>query len=291
MNERLQIVQRIYYQRGRDTFPKEEGSCSEDDSRFLLSILDVPTNEDRSTIQNAINFARSWIELGRILPQKVINKIVLYSFYTPAYIPQLALLAPLFPSRNWLFNSIDKILRTKTDLFKKSIKENNPVWGFILREFDEDFYEKSELLDKSYDERAFAFLAESVIFSWPYDQSTNVTISQLVQAFAQFCIEHQSTASNGLLSVLAPIFPNEISQVADGCLERLSSASLTALYTLGYIKKGKSNGDKFILAMKLLPRMPDVALDYIHDSYQTIEGKTVLTMKEHFDSENNCFIP
>jgi hypothetical protein len=72
-SSRLTLFDKLAFQRAKETFPAQSGTCSEDDGAFLLSILEVSTNVECGTIQQAINLARSWCELGTILPQNLMN--------------------------------------------------------------------------------------------------------------------------------------------------------------------------------------------------------------------------
>ena len=287
---------KICYDRAKETFPKEKGTCSEDTEQFILSITEVKESSDIPTLQNAINFARSWAELGFILPQKVMNKILRAAFKEKIIVPQLSLLASFFSNNNWLFNAIMKLMKTQPKVFIESIEKNNPVWGFILKAFDADFYEKSVMLDTNYYERPISFLSEVLLFRWPQKPTDEislmsipqVSISENAKMIIDFCVNLKGEAANGIINSIAPLFPNETLSSISGHADRLTGNNLAYFVSLGFKKKDGLKGDDLTIALKILPRNPKLA-DSLARNLDDAQKKTYQEMKNHFNTTTKHF--
>lgn len=284
---RLTIYDQLSYQRAKETFPKEKGTCPEETSQFINLILEVNENSEAPTIQNAINFARSWTELGFILPQEIMNKILRAAFEFPIFIPQLSLLASFFHDASWLFNALLKLIRKQPDLIKKSIQNNFEVWNFIFKYFDKDFYEKSESLDIDYSERQFAFLSEVLIFKWPQDQM-ETTISNNVKSISQFCASLDGEVPDGILNCLAPLFPKEVLSALSGKVDRLNSQNLAFFYSLGLNESEDFAGDKLVIALKMIPKDLEIA-QQLASELDEAQSKTFQQMLSHFNTSTKHF--
>lgn len=284
---RLTIYDQLSYQRAKETFPKENGTCPEETFQFINLILEVNENSEAPTIQNAINFARSWAELGFILPQEIMNKILHAAFEFPIFIPQLSLIASFFHDVSWLFNALLKLIKKYPDLIKKSIENNNEVWNFIFKYFDKDFYEKSESLDIDYSERQFAFLSEVLVFYWPSDQ-TETTISNNVKLISQFCVSLDGEVPEAILNCLAPLFPKEVLSSLSGNVDKLNSQNLAFFYSLGLNESEDFVGDKLIMALKMIPKDINIAQELASELDEQ-GSKAFNQMLKHFNTSTKHF--
>ncbi|KAK8863609.1 hypothetical protein M9Y10_011297 [Tritrichomonas musculus] len=284
---RLSVYDQLSYQRAKETFPKEEGTCPEETFHFINLILEVNENSEAPTIQNAINFARSWAELGFILPQEIMNKILRAAFQFPIFIPQLSLLASFFHDASWLFNALLKLIKKQPDLIKKSIQNNFEVWNFILKYFDKDFFEKSESLDIDYSERQFAFLSEVLIFKWPQDQY-ETTISNNVKSISQFCASLDGEVPDAILNCLAPLFPKEVISSLSGKIDKLNSQTLAYFYSLGLNENKDFTGNKLVMALKLIPRNSAIAQQLANELDEE-DSKTFQQMLKHYNTTTKHF--
>jgi hypothetical protein len=231
-----------------------------------------------------------WCELGTILPQKIMNRIVYAAFLHPKFVPQLSLFAPYCTRRNcWLFCSILRLLQRHSEFFQRSIAESGPVWDFILPEIACDLSDKSEFLETPYDERPFAFLVESVIFAWPMAEIRNVTISSVVAAVASFCAAASGWVPDELLSYLAPLFPAEVVAAVAGKMNRLNAVCLEFLIAKGFNTPEHFTGNTAVIAMKLLPRMTDRALAMLEGD-ESEDAEIVRQMFRHLNTETKYFI-
>lgn len=293
---RLAIFDKSHLHRARSTFPEQAGTMDLENTTYLLSILEVSREVDCSIILNAINLSHSWAILGQILPQRVMNRMLLAAFRHPKLIPKVSQIAQTCDGRSWIFQAIQKLMRSNIDLFKESITNNNPVWtDFLLPEFAEDFYTKSEYVDDPYDERMFAFLIESVLFNWPVEKTVEVEIERdIAPSFAKFCIEANTDVANELLSYLLPVFSDQLFDiVAGGYADRLNAQSLTFLYMKrDKEKKGKKiTGNMAIMAEKLLPHMPKEAKKILSQlDANDPERETLECMIKHYNEQTKRFV-
>ena len=173
--EKLVPSDRIYFQRAIETFPEEKGNCSDDITEFILNIFEVNDKSNQSFIQNAVNFIRTWSEVGLNFPQRVMDLLFYVSFKHPFFLSQLAALSSSYSNSGWLFHSLLALVQDHTDLFKESIFHDFPVWEFILQEFDRDFFTKSDVLSTPYSDRPYSFLCESILFGWPARSASSVS--------------------------------------------------------------------------------------------------------------------
>ncbi|OHT10872.1 hypothetical protein TRFO_19660 [Tritrichomonas foetus] len=305
MNEkRFKIFDQLCFNRALETFPEEPGTCPEYTSQFILSILEVSENSDKSTLQNAINFARSWAELGFILPQKVMNRVLRAAFEFPIFIPQLSLLSPFFSNKGWLFNALLKLIREQPDLFFRSIEKNNSVWNFIFKQFDQDFFDKSEILDIEYSERPFSFLSEVLIFEWPSKNSpssSEISIANNVRLIAEYCLAHPGEVADSILNCIAPLFPNEILPILAGKAEVLNGNNLAYFFSLYSNDNDESDhkkeasdmkncltGDSLTMALKLLPKNLKLAQSLVEGLGES-EKRIFDEMLSHYNEKTKHF--
>jgi hypothetical protein len=99
----------------------------------------------------------------------------------------------------WLFHGISHWAKHDSESFKRSISENNAIWDFILPAIAEDFADKSEHLDATYEEMPICFLIESILFRCPMDRPSNLTVKEI-----------NGKVANEMLSYLVPLFPREV---------------------------------------------------------------------------------
>lgn len=292
---RFTVFDKVCYQRAKETFPYQDGDMELENSTYLASILDVHDEIDCSIIQNAINLSHSWAILGQMLPQRVMNKVLLAAFYHPKLIPKLTQIAETCDGRSWIFHAIGKISKHNMDLLRDSIRQDNPVWtDFLLNEFADDFYDKSIYIEMPYDQRPFAFLIESILFGWPVDKTTGVEIGRdVVTSVVQFCLDCNSKVGNELINYLAPIFPSHVIKlVAEGFSDRLSSKILEFFkYMWTSRNKPELQGNRAIMAEKLLSRDWKEAerlmkeMDPADPEMETLEA-----MMRHFNKKTKRFV-
>ena len=284
---KLTIFDQQNYLRALETFPKEKGKCPEDTENFLGNILEVNQEADEAIIQNAINFTRSWTELGFSLPQRIMNKVLHAAFLFPAFIPQLSLLSDQYSDQSWLFNALLKLIRTQPELVLNSIRRNSSVWHFILKYFDEDFYAKSTEKEKKYNERDCSFLSEVLIFEWP-QTDIETTISNNVKSICTFCVDLEGEVPEGILNCLAPLFPNETLSAIAGKVHKLNSSNLAYFYSLGLNTQPEFTGNNLIMAMKMFPKDAEIA-EALASQLSEPEKALMEQMVKHYNPKTKHF--
>jgi len=292
---RLGVFDRVSFQRAEETFPEQQGTMDIDNTMYLLSILEVSSEVECSVILNAVNLSHSWVLLGQVLSQQVMNRALLGAFRHPRLIPNVAELAATCDGRGWIFHAVLKIVRRDPDLFRASILGDHPIWhDFLLGEFADDFYDKSVYVDAPYDQRPFVFLMECILFGWPAAGAANVEVGRdLVPAFVEFCIAAGTPAANELMSYLAPVFPERVFPiVGNGFADRLNGQSLAFFYVWeGADKPERLRGNPAIMAEKLLARLPKQAKALIAEiPPDDPELETVRAMLSHFNSRTKRFV-
>ena len=261
---RLIFLDRCIYDQAFSTFIKAKPKkISDDEKRFLKSILQFDDSSEEATIQNAINLVRSWAELKQDeLPQTVMNNLFEACMKFPQFIPQLFLFIPFFPHNGWLFRAIIYYLKVHIQEFKKTIQENHDIWRFLLPEFMKDFQSKANLINLPIYERTNSFLIESLIFLWPLDKPSHVQISDLTTSLVQFLIPIENSLSNQLLSLLCMSFFDFVSPLVLNIQDRLMPQCLALM-----IKRGLTvEGNPQIIGIKIYPWYPEKAREILREA-------------------------
>lgn len=255
--DRLNFLDRCIYDQAIQNFKKiTVNHISEEEISFLKSILEIDDLSEVANVQNSINLARSWCEINKKeMPQSIMNRIFEVCFKFPQLISQLSLFKAFSSNNSWLFNSIFKFAQKHTHKFQESIKNNFPIWNFIIDEFSKDILIKSKFLDLPMYERPISFLLESLIFSWPIEKKSHVTIQDIIQELIRFLAQINNEASSSLLSLICLCyFEISASLLIEGH-DRLSSKCIALLSKHNIVLKG----DPLDLAIKLYPFDPFTA--------------------------------
>ena len=288
---RLQPIGRLLFNRAAETFPKEEGDLDDSQEMFFSSILDEEDDIDAATVQNAINFARSFCELGKILKQSVLNKIFFASLKFQQFVPQLILFSNYYKTKSWIYNCVMHALTNHSQLFKDSIILEHPIWDFILKNFEEDFQEKIQMLRSEYSEHPAAFLFESIIFGWDIGRNVSISVEDIVQDIVSFLASKQSSKlTNSLLNYFCSIFPELVISGNPGIADRLSVPCLQTIFSLGLHTKYQLGTNLAILALKFITIDIQLAKSMIENCSEQ-EKQLFNEMLEHYDERQGRFIP
>ena len=287
----MQPLGRLMFNRGFETFPKEIGNLDESQEMFFSSILDDEDSLDPSTVQNSINFARSFCELGKTLKQTILNKIFFSSLRFQQFVPQLILFSKYYRTRSWIYNAIFHAMKHHFHLFRDSIINNHPIWSFILEKFEEDFQEKTQMLRTEYSEHPHAFLFECIIFGWEFERTDSIEVEDLVKAIAQFLASiPSSTITDTLLSYMCAVFPEIVISTVPGAADRMSVQCLQQIVALGLHTKYELGTNKALLAMKMIPADGELAKSII-DGCEEQDVAIFNEMLQHFDEGQGRFVP
>ena len=288
---RLQPIGRLLYNRAAETFPKEPGDLDDSQEMFFSSILDEEDDIDAATVQNAINFARSFCELGRTLKQSVLNKIFFASMKFQQFVPQLILFSNYYQTKSWIYNSVMNAVINHTELFKHTVIIEHPIWDFLLKNFEEDFQEKVQMLRTEYSEHPAAFLFEALIFGWDIGRNTSVSVEDIVTDLVSFFSSQQSSKiSNSILSYLCSVFPELVISTNPGIADRLSVPCLQTIFSLGLHTKYELGSNPSILALKFITIDIPFAKEIISKCGEQ-DQQLFNEMLEHYDESQGRFIP
>lgn len=297
---RLQFFDKTGFDRAFVDFKFRDTEKDDDENIFLLSLLESNEHDfkdnkgddfELTTIRNAINFTRSWAELGHTLSQQVLTRILFLCFLEPKLINQMALVTDIIRDRKWLFRALYKMIKSKYDIFVKSIKENHQVWDFLIDCLLSDAISKQSDCRVAYSERKHPFLIEAIPLFWPYKSTSYVKMDELVNSVLQFCIDTNSQTSYSIINIFCFAFPENVAKTVKNDLYKLSADALFQLLKLNLIKMPNSDPEHgAILAIKMLPFNPKIALE-LAESDQKTEGKQIIIeMIRHYNSEDQTFL-
>jgi hypothetical protein len=264
---------------------------SEDEAIFLTSAMEMrgAPRKMLDSIRNSINMARSWGEIGRILPQKVMNRLVFAAFDAPALVGQVVQFASFCESgRGWLFHALSWMLKKHSSLVRESIKDKGPIWDFLIRELADDCSEKSEHFGIPYANYPLSFLFECLLFFWEIPGRKELTVSVLAVEFAKFCAECSNSVGDELLSIIGPVFPKEVIGVMVNNIHRLTPPCLKYFYSTDLHTIEGFSGNKNTIVLKLLPMCDDIALklaDEIED-----KEKVLSSALRHYNRETHHYV-
>ena len=287
--ERLEYYDKNLFKKVLEIFIKEKGNIDDSTNIFLSSILDVKTGLDIIAVQNAINFARSHFELGKKFNQSFLNKILIASFKFPQIVHQVFYFSKFYDNNNWIFNSIIKLQKLNSNLFKNSIKNSHPIWDFLITQFDNDIKLKNELINVFYEERIDSFLFECIIFGWEMDQKIQVSIKNILLDIIQFCLTNESNISDQIINYCFYFYPELIIDNLGGNVHKLNIISLELAIYLKFHLKDTFFGNNSILAYKLIGIDLNLAKELIKNSNE-IDQQIFQEILEQYDENNNKFI-
>ena len=291
---RLCFLDKISYDRAYVEFRVDDNESSDenDENSFLLSLLDSGNNFEPTTVRNALNFARSWVEFGKTLSKRVMTRILYLSFLDPSFMNQVMNLSDIVSSKKWIYHGLLKIIRLKFDEFKESIKNDHPIWDLLVDEFLRDANSKQQNLITKYEERRHSYLIEVIPLHWPSEKTKNLDIPTLNNLFITFCLnEAKSDTAFKLVNALCFVYPVEVSYAIHGFLHKLSTDAILILLRYGLIQIPESDEQNgAVLAAKLLIFSPDTSLRLALSDKNTKERDAIIDMIKHFDPLHHSFV-
>jgi hypothetical protein len=286
---RLGFLDKMCYERAFDWFrsPASASTTNEEETNFLLSLLDSGKNFEEATVRNAINFARSWAELGRIPDRQVLSRILYLSFLSSAFVNQLVGLADLTPSQDWIFHGLFKITTHDFSIVTASIETDAAIWSFLCDRLLADAQSKPIDYSKRYCERDddSAFLIESLVLGWRWDRTVPVPYAGLVEAVSRFCVECRSATGLKLLGALCHVFPHTAGPLAVSVVGGLPSTAVILLLRMDLIPPAARVGKEF--AMKALRFSKELALAALNADQEDEGKEAVLTIIKRFVAEDD----
>ena len=287
---RLQFFDKMGYDRAYGEF-KVKDNNDDDENTFLLSLLESGADFELTTVRNAINFARSWAELGHTISQHVLTRILYLCFLEPKLINQLMFITDIVRDRNWIFRGLAKMITSKYDIFLNSIKEDHQIWDFLYDCLLSDAISKQSECRVAYSERNFSFIIEAIPLYWPSEISTRVKFDDLLNSVLSFCIETHSKTAYSIINVFCFAFPDNVAKVVLNDLHNLSSDALFQLLRLNLIQMPNYDPDHgAILAAKMLPFNPKIALELAESDQKSEDKLEIIEMIKHFNSGDQTFL-
>jgi hypothetical protein len=287
MRSRLDFLDKLCYDRANSWFHSSgDEKTTEGETNFLLSILDSGKHFDEATVHNAINFARSWAELGRMPSRQVLTRILYLSFLSPVFVTQMVSLSALIPSSDWIFRGLLRITKQDFPTLSASIENNAPIWHFLGTKIMADAMSKPIDYEKTYFDRDedCCFLVEALVLAWPFDGGGAVTYSALIETVARFCIDAKSMASMRLLGALCWVFPRTAAPIAVPVVGSLPAAVVCLLLEMGRVPREAQVGKEF--GLKALKFSKKVALEAVRADPKEEGKKAALEVIERFSEKD-----
>ncbi|OHT08987.1 hypothetical protein TRFO_22222 [Tritrichomonas foetus] len=286
---RLSFIDKICFDRAYSEF-KIKSDEDNDENTFLLSLLETSEDFEPTTVRNAINFARSWAELGRPLSQRVLTRILYLCFLEPKFLNQMMFVTDIIQTRGWIFHAVSKMIQSKYDLFIQSIKENHPVWEFLIDSMLSDAKSKEDYVNVKYLDRPSSFLAEVMPLYWPSEETMRIEISSLVNSFFKFLLSVKSRTALNILNIYCYIFPENVVKIAKDELYQLSSDGLFILLKNNFLKMPTVDVEHgAILAAKMLPFNPKAALSLAESDQKSPDKESIIEMIKNFNASDHTF--
>lgn len=286
---RLQYFDKTGFDRAFVEF-KVKSDNDDDENTFLLSLLESDADFELTTVRNAINFARSWAELGHTLSQRVLTRILYLCFLEPKLINQMMFITDIVRDRGWVYRALSKMITSKYDLFLQSIKEDHQVWDFLIDCLLSDAMSKESECLVGYGDRDHPFLIEAIPLYWPYESTKMIKISDLINSVLDFCIKAQSKTAFSIINIFCFAFPMNVASFVKNDLHNLSSEALFQLLKLNLITIPNSDPDHgAILAAKMFPFNPAIALELAESDQNSADKLDIIEMIKHFNPEDQTF--
>lgn len=182
----------------------------DEESAFLKSLMDYGLDYEPTSIKNALNFIDSFVDMGKYPPQTILTRCLFLSMLDQQFVNKFALITSKISVKGWIFHALAKIISHRFEILTKSIKEDQPVWNFLIPAL----YNQATNLNfdpkKRFCEREVSSLIEVFPLYWPINETSKNEVEKLIKAFSDFVVEAKSQTAYKLLSILAYIFPVEI---------------------------------------------------------------------------------
>jgi hypothetical protein len=285
---RLSVFDRFYYERAFDFFDTSSYlTINEEESLFLLAALDSGKHFEESTVRNAIDFVRSWADLGHLPDCQVLSRILYLSFLSHKFGNQLICLSEIIPSSDWIFRGLNKIAIQDFPTFSHSIEVDFPIWSFLTDKLFENAISKQIDYTLEYSDRTeeCVFLIEGILFGWPCEIVSSVTYSVLTETFTRFCVKCQSTTAIKLLDVLCWVFPKNVGPIVMSMIEKLQPVVICLLLKLDLIPLEMQIGKEF--GMKVLKFSQKIGREAVMADKDEKGKMAALELIERFREESN----
>ena len=213
---RLQFVDKIAYDRASGFFSLEtsENPLGDEQNAFLLSLLDSGEEFDDASVINAINFTRSWLELGFDPGQTVLVRLLCLCFYNDMFVNPVRNLAEGLAAVGWVYRALSKMVVSHFDVLRATIARDAPIWDFLCALL------RSDVLSMGVPQVGYAdipqdcaYLIEGLIHHWPSEKVARVAIDELVVDFVHFCMSIDSETATDLMNVVFLVFPGIASRL------------------------------------------------------------------------------
>ena len=253
---------------------------SDEENSFISSLLDDKDAYEISSVLDAMNFVNSAIDQQKYPSYKIIERLFYLSFIEPTFIPKFVSTVHRLHTVAWMYRALMRIVTENFDLLEKSIKNDWPIWTFILDELEKNSIEADYDPSDDITNRKESTIIEVFVNFWPNEKTLGVQLKELRKDFCAFCLAANTKTSLRLLSLMVYTFPIESFPYVKEELYKLPSDIIRR------IKETKSKAfirkmEKQTSSKRKQPTMAytdDVTLEYSDD----IEDKCLFAIKQLF---------
>lgn len=287
---RLAPKERWHFQRFDRTFKKAKRTCDKEISEFFQTIIEkndkVVENESNT---NSFILVKSEQELGRSLPQSLLNIIIFNAFHNPNMNPYIDILSNNIKYKGWYMHALMEYMKLEIGDFMKSIQEDRVIWNLILYWIEVDHDSKKELLSlTSYKDLKISFAVEFFLFFWPINNvhEENLSVANLASYVINDLIELGSNTAFRIVNMIFSLFPNEVFHIISNSKQysRINGDNLANLSK--FIDFSQILGEKEHKELVLL------LYPYIYhqcDIFKPIDDIISNSINQHFDISTGLF--
>lgn len=193
------------YKYNLDTVPN---LFSEEQDNFISNLLDSDLDFSEPSMRSTFTYVMTFIGDGKYPSQKILNRLLIICFEHPSFVNQFILIANKINVQGWIYFAFARLIKSKEREFNKSLIEDNPIWDWILDQFENEI-NSTEKFDplKEYTDRDQNFMIEAIPHYWPMEKVSDLTMVKLISSVSVFCIDHKNKSTSRLLSLLYTILP------------------------------------------------------------------------------------
>ena len=207
---RLQFIDKIGFDRAYVEFRHNASLSSEEETEFIRSLLDSGNQYERTSILNAFSFISAFIDIGKYPRQSVLTRALYLAMVDNTFVSKFACIGSRIHTKGWIFHALARIMDKQMQTFIKSIKNDAPIWEYLIQEIEENA--KAIQFDPKmrYADRPSPTLIEVFPLFWTSDLLKMIPLESLIADFCKFCFETNSKTSLKLVSILAYVFPIDV---------------------------------------------------------------------------------
>ena len=202
---------------------------SEDINNSFENLFEEETDIPYERFDIQIKMILIKLQSEYIPSQLVLNQILSFCFQNnnniASFSPYLFHLVSSIKSKNWIYQGISYMMKTKPEAFLSSFQNNIYIWNFLTLQFEEDINLKFSNIQYPFINSTDFFLIESLFYNWvllQHNSNTNIqniyklSLTEIVKQIIVFLIDiiqkeiQQESPIKKLLALIGILFPDEL---------------------------------------------------------------------------------